>query len=406
MYLNRKEERILEGEAGEITAKSLKLLVEIGKQKGAEELVSISRSHISGVSYKTAGFPMLYLLEDMAEKGVKVKTKATVNPSGMPRRGWKVIGVPSNFANPQRRIVAAYRKLGCETILSCTPYYFYPPKKGEIIAFAESSAICYVNSVIGAKTNRHGSLDALAASITGKVPKMELLLDKNRKPKVMVKTNFTPDSSAEFSLLGLYVGGKIQKDDNPIFTFPRHPNKGGLKALGSGLATSGAIALFHVLGITPEAKDLEEVDLKHLESFEITEGAIQEFLEAKKSKSKRIIPDLIAIGCPHVSERELEEISRKLRGRNLRGSIKLWIFAPNAIVKRVGREVLKPIEKAGGRIVPDTCPVVAPIDQMGIEKIVVNSAKAFSYIPRLSKGVNVALNSLDEIINRWTKEVT
>lgn len=404
MILTREEERILEGEEGDIKAKALRLLVEVGKQKGAERLVPIKRSHISGVSYKTAGKPMLHLLQDMAKHNVKVTTFATINPAGMPRDGWKKIGIPKDFARYQKKIIKAYQQLGCTITLSCTPYSIHPPQVGETVAFAESSAVCFVNSVIGAKTNRHGSLDALAASITGKVPRMGLILEENRKPRVHIKLNFTPSSQTEFSLIGLYIGGKIEQEENPLFSFPTTPSKRDLKSLGGGLATSGAIALFHVLDVTPEARKLKKTKLQGLETFKITKKDLKAFVESKKAKSKWSHPDLIAIGCPHIALEKLEKIAQKLQGRKIKNGIKFWIFTSNGVIEKAETKSLEIIKDAGGQIITDTCPVVTPIEQLEIEKVVVDSAKAFSYIPRLSEGVNASLANLEEIIRNWTKE--
>lgn len=398
MYLTRKEERILNGKEGQITAKALKLLVEMGKNENAEKLVNVDRSHISGVSYKTAGLPMLRLLEDMVEDGVKVVTYATVNPAGMPREGG--IGVSREFMQKQKRIISAYEKLGCKMVLTCIPYSTRPPRRGEIVAFAESSAVCYVNSVIGAKTNRHGSLDALAASITGKVPLMGLLLEKNRKPTIKVHSDFTFDSSTEFSLLGLYLGEKLEKNDKPLFSFSKTPNHGELNALGGGLATSGAIGLFHVLGVTPEIKQLSDYDLTTLETITVSKRDFQNFCKKKKTRMEN--PDIIAMGCPHIPLDRLKKISKKLKGRKLKQSTKLWLFTSKAVLEKAEEDTLASIREAGGKIILDTCPVVAPIGEMNITKVVVNSAKAMSYIPRLSSGVDVSLANIDEIVKRWT----
>lgn len=401
MYLSREEQDILEGKEGKIKAKALQLLVEIGKQNGAEELVEIRRSHISGVSYKTAGDPYLQLLEDMAEAGIQVSTHATVNPAGMPRKGWEQLGIPKKFARKQKRILNAYEELGCEMVLSCTPYSVSPPKEGETVAFAESSAVAYVNSVIGAKSNRHGSLDALSASITGKVPKMDLLLDEHRKPSVLFKVNFPPSSLIEFSLLGLYIGKKVEKGNNPVFSFPTSPTAGDLKALGGGLATSGSVALFHVLGVTPEVRNVQITDLTGIETIDITEKAFRQFIDEKKAQIER--PDLIALGCPHVSLKRLKKIARKIKGRKIIESTKMWLFVSEGVISQAQPEILEPIKKAGAHIISDTCPVVAPLKQMEIENVVLDSAKAFSYIPRLSSGVKAYFSCLDEIIKKWTK---
>ncbi|MCJ7609708.1 aconitase X catalytic domain-containing protein, partial [Candidatus Bathyarchaeota archaeon] len=179
--MTRTEERMLDGDEGELLSKAMRLPVTLGETGGAKRLARIRRSQVAGVSYKTAGEPTLELLESFASTGTKVKTIATLNPAGMDLERWAQMGISAGFAEKQRRICRAYERLGIRPTCTCTPYLSgNRPAFGEIVGFSESSAVAYSNSVLGARSNRHGGLDALAAALVGRVPLMGYLLDENR----------------------------------------------------------------------------------------------------------------------------------------------------------------------------------------------------------------------------------
>ncbi len=411
MYLTKEEEAILNGEKGYWEAKALKLLVKLGELSGAEKLVKIERSHLSGVSYKTVGDPILELLEDMANSGVKVKTFATLNPSGIDVRNWDKFGFPKEFVEKQLRIIRAFEKMGVKTTLTCTPYLFENrPRRGEIVAFAESSAIVYVNSIIGAKTNRHGNLDALAASIVGKVPYTGLLIDENRKADVKVNVKFDEPLDEYFSLLGLYIGDILDSNEIPLFVFDNYTNldESYLRSLGAALASSGGIPLFHVLGMTPEAKNLasEREIYKNGAPADVLEVDERDLLEFKNSIVDEVEdPDLITIGCPHASLDEIRRIAELVRGKHLKMGKKFWVFTSRFVKDEADRLGLTSVlESAGIQVLTDTCMVVSPLEEMGIRFIVTNSGKASFYIPKLSKNsIKASIHSLEEIVNRMFK---
>jgi hypothetical protein len=204
LYLSQNDEKMLNGEKGWVLAKAMKLMVTLGEFGGAEKLIPIKRSQVAGVSYKTSGDPTLELLESLAKENVAVKTKATLNPAGMDLERWAEMGISQAFAEKQLRICKAYEKLGVESSCTCTPYLSgNKPCFREVVGFSESSAIAYVNSILGARTNRHGGLDALSAALVGRVPLMGYLLDENRRGNLLVKTNFKPKSESDYAALDI-----------------------------------------------------------------------------------------------------------------------------------------------------------------------------------------------------------
>ena len=187
MDLTREEQAILDGESGEGAQKAMELVVALGKIYKAENLVDITSAHLSGASYKTIGDGGLLYLEDMVKGGARVKVPSTLNPIGMDRTRWAEMHITDDFAKKQLRIVELYGSMGIKTTCSCTPYTgANVPKLGDHVAWAESSALSFVNSMIGARTNREGGPGALAAAILGKTANYGLHLKENRKPTVII----------------------------------------------------------------------------------------------------------------------------------------------------------------------------------------------------------------------------
>ena len=215
MQLDPEDERILAGEDGETRQKMLELLVALGKVFGAERLVPIKSPQVSGASYKTIG---KYGLDWLSSLDAKAVVPAVLNPIGMPRTRWQEMGVDPDFAEKQQAVVAAYERLGVRIDCTCTPYYLHETRYGDHLAWSESSAVSYANSVIGARTNREGGPSALAAAIIGKTPCYGLHLDKNRVPQMVidVHTDTSEWEIADFGALGFHAG-KLAGNRIPYF---------------------------------------------------------------------------------------------------------------------------------------------------------------------------------------------
>jgi len=385
MFLSRDEEQVLKGAAGEVLARAMKLLVTLGDLGGAENLVPIERAQVAGVSYKTSGDATLELLENLVERlpGFTAKVVATQNPAGMDLERWQEMGIPQRFAEKQLRICHAYEALGVTACCTCTPYLSGNcPQSGEVVGFSESSAVAYVNSVLGAKTNRHGGLDALSAALVGKVPAMGFLLDANRKGDLKVKVAFTPRHEADYAALGYYVGQRVKTEEVPVYEGLRVVNLAQLKLLGAASAASGAVALYHVSGVTPEARRWEAIYKggQPAETLEVDEKEIRAVYQELSSPGD---VDLVAVGCPHCSLDEVAEVARLLQGRKVRRGIRFWVFtSPDVYAAAAKQGYSQVIRRAGADVFTHTCMVVMPIEEMGIQRVAVNSAKAAFYIPR------------------------
>src|SRR5512136_3208412 len=251
MYLTKEEEQILHGEQGEVVERMFRLIVQLGDIYGADKMIPVGSVQVAGVSYKSIADPGTEYLEDLAAKGAKVKVLTFLNPAGMDLENWEKLKFPKDFADNQLRIMNAFKSMGIVITATCTPYLAGNlPRFREHIAWSESSAISFSNSVIGARTNREGGPSALAAAICGVTPNYGLHLDESRKPEVVIKVSAKLNYSSDFGALGNYVG-KLVKDKIPYFTGIKDGGADELKALGAAMAASGAVALYHVEDMTP-----------------------------------------------------------------------------------------------------------------------------------------------------------
>ncbi|WP_405264795.1 aconitase X [Methanobrevibacter sp.] len=392
MFLTKEEQEMCDGEYGETIRKSMDILVALGDIYGASGLVDITSAQVSGVSYKTIGDAGLEYLQDLARDGSgKATINASLNPPGTDLDNWEELGFPRDFAIKQNEIVDAYADLGISKTCTCTPYLVgNVPRYRDHVSWSESSAVAYVNSVIGARTNREGGPAALAAAIVGKTPLYGFHLDENRKANLVVNVT-TELNGADFGALG-YIIGKVVGGGVPYFKLQNAPNNNNLKTLGAALASSGSVALYHMENITPEYELAGEEDVEDI--MFISDNEIAETRESLSTTDREI--DLVCLGCPHASLEEIKEVAAIVQGKTIKN--KLWIctsVSVKATADRMGYTQI--IESAGGNVVCDTCMVVAPIEDMGFEVIGVNSAKAANYVPSMC-GLDVVYDDVENLV--------
>jgi predicted aconitase len=396
LYLTKEEEKILDGEQGEAPATAMKLLVAVGDVFGATKLISVESAQISGISYKTIGDAGLEFVESFAKSEAKASIYTTMNPAGMDLENWREMGIPEEFAVKQSRIVSALKEIGVSPTCTCTPYLLTRrPACGDHLAWAESSAVIYANSILGARTNREGGPMALASAIIGKTPLYGLHVNENRVPTVEVTVSSELRSELDFSLLGFFIGGRMPRDV-PMINLPRSPvDNTSLKALGAGMATSGGQALYHIGGLTPEWNILGKDTLRErvsVDRFDLD--------RTKESLSKESRPEHICIGCPHCSIEEIKRISQLSKDR--RFAKRLLVFTSRYVWNLAkARAYLERIAEAGGKVIRDTCMVVAPLEDLGVTRVLTNSTKAAHYLPSLCDA-SVGLRSLDECLEYAT----
>jgi len=392
LHVTRYEESLLQGHEGEAVEKAMRLLVTLGDVFGADSLLEVGSSHVSGVSYMNLGDAGLGYLKDQAALSGKARIRATLNPAGMDLERWGDLGVPEGFARKQLDVISAFASMGVETSCTCTPYYIgNTPAYGEQIAWAESSAISFANSVLGARTNRETGPTSLASALTGRAANYGYRLWENRLPTGVVDVIDSPKSLLEYSLLG-YSLGELLGNGIPYMRnlVPSSPRQ--LKSLGAAAATSGGIALYHVEGYTPESRVIQKEDFTSLERFSVDRSMTHEVLS---KLSGEVDDPILCLGCPHLSLEEVQSVATVLQGRRL--SKRLWVFVSRGVYyKAKGLGLVDAIESAGGKVFKDTCMVVAPLEEMGVSEVQTNSCKAARYL--LNRGVSVALSDAETML--------
>jgi len=382
LHLTREEEAILEGERGPTLQKAMEILTALGDIYGAGGLVPINSAQIAGVSYKTIGDAGFEWISDL--EGTVV-VPSMLNPAGMDLTRWQEMGIDEEFASKQIQIIEAYRRLGVRCECTCTPYHIDNTlaKFGDHLAWSESSAVSYANSVIGARTNREGGPSALSAALIGKTPNYGYHLDENRVPTVTVKVDSKLEG-ADYGALG-YLVGPMVGSGVPLFKLASRPSNTELKALGAAMAASGAVALYHVQDVTPEAGLYQEPK----ETIIIERAQIDEVF----GKGCQDEPDLAALGCPHYSADELEQVAKILEGKKLDREV--WICTSRN-VRDANPDLVNKIESSGAKVIVDTCMVVSPAtDRFGC--VLTDSGKALNYIPGLC-GVGSRLATINDCL--------
>lgn len=386
----------MEGEEGDAVRKSMELLVALGNVFGAEKMVPVESAHISGVSYKNLGEAGTEWLEEQAAMDAKCRIRATLNPAGMDMEKWEEMGVPREFADGQRRVLKAFTDMGVEPTCTCTPYLIgHVPRRGTQVAWAESNAVCFVNSVLGARTNRESGPTTLASAVTGVAAYYGYRLTENRRAEKIIEVKAELNSRLDYSTLG-YVTGKLMKSSVPYFRNMGNPDMESMKTLGAACATSGGITLWHGEGVTPEA----EWASQYLEGIETIIIEQKNLDEAKESLMSDPDNPTYCIGCPHCSLKEIEETANLVRGKDLHG--KLWVFTSRGVYQQAEEAgLIKVIEDAGGRVYRDTCMVVAPLHEMGWHGVGTNSMKGGHY--SVAHGFPTKLATVDELVEEASR---
>lgn len=377
MHLTREEERMLAGRDGQGVQKAMQLLAALGDVLGADKLIPITSAQVAGVSYGNIGDAGMELLEDWAKSGAKARVMTTLNPAGMDLDSWRIMGVSQEYHDKQLRIIKAFERMGVKTTCTCTPYLVGNlPKRGEHIAWSESSAIGYANSFLGAMTNREGGPSALAAALTGKTPRYGLHLNENRRATVVVDVDAGAGlkTAHDFSVLG-YAVGRAVGSGIPFFTGIGNADSDRIKIMSAALAAAGGIAMFHIKGVTPEAR------AQRLDRLERVAIGRRELDEARRRLTTEGSPDLACIGCPHCSLEEIRDIARLVEGRRVALGKGLWVWTSRGVYGRAKRRgFVGAIEAAGGKVFADTCMVVCPLEGTGFRHMVTNSCKAAHYV--------------------------
>jgi predicted aconitase len=403
LYLSKEEEKMLAGEDGEATCIAMKILTKIGDIYNADKMIKIDNAHTNMTTYRNIMDAGVDILEKFAHLGAKYRIPTSLDIAGMDIRNWRRFNIPEKYAEKQMRIVDAQKKIGGVEMWTCTPYlHFNSPFFGQHIGWSESSAVIFANSVIGARTNRLSTVVDMAAGIVGLVPKFGLHLDENRRGNVKVKIKCTSGclTDADYPVIGSILGEKVGGKVPVLEGIPRDVTIDQLKNMGAAAAATGSVALYHIPGITPEAKNIDDAfgGEKPQDTIEVDLKDIRDRKEQISTITKGKV-DFVAVGCPHYSIREIRKIAALLEGKKIHKGVKFWIYTSRD-TERVARLMgyASIIEASGAKIATDTCMVDSPTYLLGSEIMMTDSGKCAWYAPSHIK-TQVIYGSTEECVN-------
>jgi predicted aconitase len=394
MKLTDEEKQMLDGKFGEAARYSLEILVKLGLMYGAEHFVEIESAHVAlSYPYFQASID---LAEIFADKGGKFRLPATTNTTHWPSNfnRWPELPESSEYHERCRRLIAAVKKMGGIMTCSCTPYYQGNlPRFGAYCSWTESSAITFANSVCGARANRITDGLDKAAAITGRMPYFGLYLDENRKGNALVKVEFTPKNLTDYGLLG-YLVGKYFGDKIPVIEgLPAKTTVNQLKVFGAAAAGSGAVPLYHCVGLTPEARTREQAFGGVKTDLEIKIGpkeiaaAVADLNTAKEERF-----DAVFLGCPHPDIAEVKNLAALLSGKRVKAGVKFWIFISAdvlALARNLGYADL--IEETGAEFLERTCAIFFDLKSWGWKTVLTDSPKFANLLPSDPTWLNAIL---------------
>ncbi|MEJ2558110.1 MAG: aconitase X catalytic domain-containing protein [Anaerolineae bacterium] len=386
LKLTGRDRAMFDAAQGPAAQMAMSIVVQMAEVFGAMELLDITAAHIDSTIY--VGEAGLEFAERLANLGARVAVPTTLNVSGLDEHHWQEWPVPVDWARNAHRQMVAYQSMGCVPTWTCAPYQTQMrPGFGQQIAWGESNAIVFANSVLGARTERYPDLLDICCAITGRVPAVGLHLSQNRAGEILMRLMDVPlplqGDDSLYPVLG-YLLGKIAQDRIPVITgLEVQPTEDQLKALGAAAASSGTVALFHLVGVTPEAPTLDAAFQGHQPSQTVTitmedlGGARRELTTASGSQL-----DMVVLGSPHFSLAEFKQLAPLLDGKHVHPDVQFLVTSSRAmtlLAKQAG--YLAALEAFGGRVTVDTCILATPMLPPEIKMLMTNSAKYAYYAP-------------------------
>jgi len=407
LKLSEYDQELLAGKHGPAAKFAMSISHRMAPVYGAHEFLDISAAHIDSSIY--IGEAGLDFAERLASMGAQVSVPTTLNVSGLDEHNWQEWAVPADWAGKAHRQMLAYESMGCVPTWTCTPYQDrMRPVFGQQIAWGESNAIAFANSVIGARTERYPDLFDICCAITGRAPAVGLHLDFNRAGELLVNLVDIPErlqaNDSFYPVFG-HLLGKLAKDQIPVVQgLTQKPAEDQLKALCAGVASSGAVALFHLVGITPEAPTLEAAFHERLPKTE-SDVTFKDLISARQDLSTYNdgAVQMVVLGSPHFSLTEFKQLAPLLKGMHVHPDVK-FLVTTNRLMAGLAQQagILDVVRDFGGQITVDTCILATPMLPADIKLLMTNSAKYAYYAPGLLD-TQITFGSLEDCVNSAVK---
>ncbi|WP_294927726.1 aconitase family protein [uncultured Paracoccus sp.] len=394
LRLDGTDRAMLGGAGGEAVAQAMRIICAMAAQQGAERLTDITQGHIDGCIYASPA--NLVFAEKMAAMGARVRVPTTMNAISVDHAGWRRQGVAPDFGGPAQRLADAYVRMGCRPSFTCSPYLLdSAPGKGEPVAWAESNAVIYANSVLGARTAKHPDFLDLCIALTGRAPLAGVYLDRHRKARRIIDVALPDGIDDAFWPLVGYLAGKASPDRIPLLRglSAARPGTDELKALCAAFGTTSAAPMLHIEGITPEAGMIAG-DADHRA---ITQGEMAQGWRLLNEGPEQV--ELIALGSPHASLSECRALARGLAGRKVAVPT-ILTTGRDTIASARDEGLLTALEGSGVTVLPDLCwcSISEPVFPAATRTLMTNSGKYAHYGPGLS-GRAVRFGNLDQCMN-------
>lgn len=400
--LTSHEQAMFDGEHGAGTAMAMRLVVQLAQAMDAPRLLPITGAHIDSCLFH--GQSGVDFVKRLVDGGAQVQVPTTLNVSSLDLLHPELfVGEPETAVAAQQ-LMDGYVALGCEPTWTCAPYQAETrPAQGEQIAWAESNAIVFANSVLGARTHRYGDFIDIAAAVTARVPDAGLHRDEYRSASVVVDvTALSPallGTDAVYPCLGFVIGRRFPGQIPAIVGLPATTSEDNLKALGAAAASSGNLAMFHAVGITPEAPTLAAASggTELPSAVAVTAADIRQARDDLSSESDQPLAT-VSLGTPHYSLAEIEQLHHELDGRTVAASVAFYVSTARATLhEAMLRGWVAPLRESGVIFVTDTCTYITPIVRDTTGLAMTDSAKWAYYAPG-NIGVNAVFGALSECV--------
>ena len=406
IHLSESDRRLLDGERGEGARLAMRIVVRLAEATGVEELMDVTQAHIDGCGLLTDA--SVAFAERLAAGGARVCVPTTLNMGPLDLVGWREHGIDEAFAAEAIRQADAYEAMGCIPTWTCAPYQGYlTPRFGQQVAWGESNAVVYANSVLGARTNRYGDYIDICAAITGRVPRCGLHLAENRRGQLLLRLMGFDEARLRDDLFYPVFGhllGPLAGERIPVIEgLPPDATSDQLKALGAAAASSGGLALFHAVGLTPEAptRDAAFQGCEPEDVVEVRPGDWETALADLSSAEEGERLDVVVVGCPHFSYDEFRQLARLIEaeaGAAVHPDVAFVVVTSRqarALAESGG--LLEPLAAFGAAVTLDTCVFHTPMVRPGAEVLMTNSGKCAYYAPG-ELGVKVAFGTLGDCV--------
>ncbi len=402
LHLTERDAAMLAGEMGAATQMAMRILVTMAGVYGAERLLDIESAHIDGCLYH--GYSGLEFAERLAAGGARVAVPTTLNVGAVDLLHPEVFRGPTQVGQWATRMMRAYEAMGCRPTFTCAPYQaMHRPPFGAQIAWAESNAIVFANSVLGARTNRYGDFIDICCALTGRAPDVGLHRTENRRGQLLFRLSGIPArllrEDVVYPVLGYWLGARVGTKIPVIEGLPPDTTEDQLKALGAAAASSGGVALFHAIGVTPEAPTRDAAF-----QGQPPEAVIDVSLDDLKSTLDVLstAPDgpinVVALGSPHFSLDEFALLLPLVEAHPPRPAVEFIVCTHRlALAALQQRGWLARLRARGVQVIVDTCVVVTPIVRARGGVLMTNSGKFAHYSPG-NIGLQVVYGSLEECV--------